>query len=35
MEVVEGEGTQVSRATWDGTSTPEAFASLVANDISA
>ena len=30
MEVIEGEGTTVSRATWDGTSTPAEFAALVA-----
>ena len=29
MEVIEGEGTAVSRATWDGTSSPSAFAALV------
>ena len=28
MEVIEAEGTEVSRATWDGRSTPEAFAAL-------
>ncbi|MFG1412051.1 prolyl oligopeptidase family serine peptidase [Xanthobacter sp. VTT E-85241] len=30
MEVIEEEGTEVSRTTWDGTSTPEQFAALVA-----
>lgn len=30
MEVIEGEGTQVARASWDGRSTAEAFAALVA-----
>lgn len=30
MEVIEGAGTRVARASWDGTSTPEAFGTLVA-----
>ena len=35
MEVIEAEGTAVSRATWDGTSSPEDLAALVAEQVAA